>query len=104
MCRARSSPLIRRAAHGAALLEALVALLIVSLLSALLLNEQQALRQARTAARQRLDALQLARLEFARLRSSAASSPATPAAPPFTLSSGEAGDASALHDLSVAVD
>ncbi|NKI96899.1 hypothetical protein [Rhizobacter sp. SG703] len=94
----------RRADTGAALLEALVAMLIVSLLSASLLTELQALRQARTAARQRLDALQLARRAFDRLRDPAASSPAGTAPPPFTLVATEAGDALALRDVNVAVD
>lgn len=105
-CVRRSRP-AARAPAGAALLEALVALLIVSLLSAAMLNQQQVLQQARTAARQRLDALQLARLAFDRLRSPAASSPDSAAPPPFKLTHDEAsdaGDAVAVRDVSVAVN
>ena len=92
---------------GAALFEALVALLIVSLLSAAMLNQQQALQQARTAARQRLDALQLARKAFDRLRSPAASSPDRAVPPPFKLThdeASEAGDAVAVRDVSITVN
>jgi hypothetical protein len=107
MRRTCTLPPAARAATGAALLEALVALLIVSLLSASMLNQQDVLRQVRTAARQRLDALQLARLEFDRLRDPAASSTDSTPPPPFKLThaeTGEAGDAAAVRDVSVAVD
>ncbi|KRB03040.1 hypothetical protein [Rhizobacter sp. Root16D2] len=107
MRRSRTSPPTGRAATGAALLEALIALLIVSLVSASMLNQQEALRQARTAARQRLDALQLARLAFDRLRAADASLPDIASPPPFKLTHGEASeadDAAAVRDLSVAVD
>jgi len=102
----RSSP-GGRAATGAALLEALVALLIVSLLSAAMLNQQQALQQTRTAARQRLDALQLARLAMEGLHSPATPSSASTAPPPFKLTHGEASEAdgaAAVRDVSIAVD
>ena len=107
MHRSFKGPPAARVAAGAALLEALLALLLVSLLSAALLNQQDALRHARTAARQRIDALQLARLEFDRLRGAAASSPATAAPAPFELSHSEPSEASeapALRDLSVVVN
>ena len=112
MRRVRTSPPTRRAAAGAALLEALVALLVVSLVSAAMLNQQQALQQARTAARQRLDALQLARLALDRLRSPAASSPDRAAPPPFQLAHREASEpggpsepdnGAAVRDVSIAV-
>lgn len=91
-------------AGGGALLEALLALLIVSLLSASLMRQQDTLRQARAAVRQRLDALQLARTEIDRLRDPAAAAPAGATPAPFLLTRREAPEASALRDLAVVVD
>ena len=104
MRRTHIPPRAGREDTGAALIEALLALLIVSLLSASLMKQQDALRQARTATRQRLEALQLARQEVDRLRDPAASSPASAAPAPFTLTRSEAPDASALRDIAVMVD
>jgi hypothetical protein len=110
MHRCFTAPPAARAAAGAALLEALFALLLVSLLSAALLDQQGVLRDTRTAARQRIDALQLARREFDRLRSPAASSPAATTPSPFELSHSEqsevpeTSETPALRDLSVVVN
>ena len=101
----RMPPPAGRAGTGAALLEALIALLIVSLVSTAMLNQQDALRQSRTAARQRLDALQLARLAFDPLRSPAAQSPSSPVPPPFKLTRNDASETGdAVRDVSIAVD